>query len=477
MHMYASGKKDAADVIRRTLDAMQSGGIHDQLGGGFHRYSTDESWIVPHFEKMAYDNAALLLNYTHGYEIFRDEEYRKTASSITGFILSTLYGDAHFYSSQDADAFPGDDGDYWTWTAKEAASVLNEQEFNVIDLYFHLHGMPEMKERQRHVLYRHMPPSDISSKLMLSKERVTEIIENAKSRLLIERQKRPSPAVDRSVYASYTGMLSNALLQYSLTFQDKVARRSAEDAIVAYVRNSFDQEKGFSHSIENKIWGLLDDQVWMLHALLSLYSFKQSSYIVDILRRGMELLSNYEFRSGVLSDCDRKHGEQNVGFASLEQISIYDTPVMSSNAAASLLFLRSAYMLEWDENTERAKRIVSSLAHQCIAQGPYASSLFLSLKALLEPPSICHIVGSPDDPTFKELWRTAGTIHSPGKELLLIDIESVDADALSPTAANMIELCRNQGKPLAFVCRGRSCSPPVDNAAALLSLLSTETSP
>lgn len=476
MYMYHGGKREAASAIRRTLEGMQAGGIHDQLGGGFHRYSTDEEWIVPHFEKMAYDNAALLLNYVHGYQLFGGESFGETASSIVHFILQKLTGEDGFYASQDADATEGDDGDYWTWTASEASSLLEKGEFEVASLHFHLHGEPEMRGRGRHVLYRHMDLKTVASRLGISDAEAVELLSSAKRKMLAGRERRREPAVDRSIYSNYTGMIAASLLEYASVFQSSELADRVASILSRFAASSFSADRGFCHSPDRKVEGLLDDQIWMLHAFASLYCFRQDEETHSRLRRGVELLDLYATGNGLYSDRDVS-GRKDVGLASIPHVDVYDAPVMSSNSAAALLFLKVSHLLGQEEYIRRAEAIVNALCANSVSQGPYASSIFLALHQLLNPPMVCHIVGDPNSDVFKSMWSTASSLYSPGKSVLLINASEAQEDFLSETARSMLGAHRNARRDLAFVCEGRHCSMPVETPAALSALLRTGISP
>ena len=134
---FLTGDSSIGTAVRKTLTQMARGGIYDQLGGGFHRYSTDPYWLVPHFEKMADDNAWLLRNYADGYAVFRDPYFMETARGIIQFFMTELSDPAGgFYASMDADVTPEDEGGYFTWTAEEMKSVLDETEYEVLSLHY-----------------------------------------------------------------------------------------------------------------------------------------------------------------------------------------------------------------------------------------------------------------------------------------------------------------------------------------------------
>ena len=187
-------------AVRKTLESMARGGFHDQLGGGFHRYSVDASWIVPHFEKMADDNAWLLRNYCDAYSVFGDERFKEVAQGIIRFVRDVLSDpEGGFYASQDADVTPGDEGGYFTWTDEDLKRVLTDEEYRVLSLHFFhergsLHHDPAKK-----VLFVVMEPGEIAEKLGMAEKAVAENIGRGKRKLLTERDARQTPFVDTTL--------------------------------------------------------------------------------------------------------------------------------------------------------------------------------------------------------------------------------------------------------------------------------------
>src|SRR2546421_2179293 len=200
-------------IFTRTLTAMAKGGVYDQVGGGFHRYSTDPRWIVPHFEKMLYDNAGLLANYVHAWQLTRDPLYRETAEGILSWadeVLSDRQRGGYF-ASQDADVGLDDDGDYFTWTSDELRAAVNADEARVLALYFEVGERGEMHHNpKKNVLFVDQDPEAIAKALHLSGERVRALIASGMEKLKAARERRPMPAVDRTIFASWNGMMIGA---------------------------------------------------------------------------------------------------------------------------------------------------------------------------------------------------------------------------------------------------------------------------
>ena len=467
------GRREAYEPVRLTLDGMLRGGIHDQLGGGFHRYSTDEKWIVPHFEKMAYDNAGLLKNYIHAYQIFREEEYIKTAKGIVAFVSGTLSGKDGFYSSQDADAKQGDDGDYWTWSPVELADALGGEERKAASLHYHIHGKAELHRKDRHVLYRAMSLGEVAENMSRSEAEVASLLDTARKRMLESRSKRPTPIVDRNVFGSLNGMLASSFFEYALCNEDEDAFGTARKSVEHYIKKGFSAGKGFVHSLSGGgIWGLLEDQVNMMHASLDLFEMGSSTMAADVARQAGAILEGYSSPAGGLYDVDSSvYNGEEIGLVNSRGTPIHATPSQSPVSSAALLLLRTAAVFEDDATAKSARRIIRAIAPSCISSGAYAASIFLALDRMVNDIPLVVIAGSAAERGFGELKRAAAAVYMPGKETVLIDTDVADAGIYSTTMQSIIAKTREEGKPLAFTCMGRSCSPPAENPEKLLGSL------
>lgn len=470
LQLYSRGRKEARDPICLTLDGMLAGGIHDQVGGGFHRYSTDEKWIVPHFEKMAYDNAGLLRNYVHAWQLFGNTEYGATARDIAGFIGSTLSGPEGFYASQDADALPGDDGDYWTWSPSELAEVLEGDERKAATLRYHIHGMAEMHRSDRHVLFRAMNLDEIAGSLGMEQMQVADLIESARSKMLERRSKRQRPAVDSTVFGGWNGMLASSFFEYSRTFADDAASLRAKEAVDRYIRDAFSMEKGFRHTAsDHGVWGLLEDQVHMLHAVIDLFETCSEPDAAKVIGRATHLLEGYKSPAGGLSDMDPSvYSGENIGLSNAATVPLYDSPSQSPVAAGAHLLLRVASLFEDESAAQSARSIVRAVAPACVASGAYAASIFAVLDLVVNSIPMIVVAGSRSNPAMEKLIGAAGGLYLPGKETVLIDTDVADAGTYSGTMQSIISKSREAGRPLAFSCVGRSCSLPVEKPEDLL---------
>ncbi|HEX3352354.1 MAG TPA: thioredoxin domain-containing protein, partial [Terriglobales bacterium] len=186
------------EVFVPTLEKMACGGVYDQLAGGFHRYSVDERWIVPHFEKMSYDNSELLKNYVHGYQVFGHEFYAHVARDIIRWMDEWLSDREHggFYASQDADINLDDDGDYFTWTRDEAKAALSDDEFEAVALHYDIEAMGEMHHNPaKNVLWVRALPEEVASRMGIDAGKALDLLASAKTKLYAARLERPTPFI------------------------------------------------------------------------------------------------------------------------------------------------------------------------------------------------------------------------------------------------------------------------------------------
>src|SRR5258705_461323 len=211
-----SGNEDLREVIVTTLDKMARGGVYDQLAGGVPCYSVEERWIVPHFEKMCYDNSELLKNYVHAWQATGNEFFADVARDIIRWMDEWLSDRERggFYASQDADYSMDDDGDYFTWTLAEAKAVLTPEEAEVAELHYDINEIGEMHHNPaKNVLYIRANLDEIARRLGVNAERVRELLASAKKKMYAARLARPTPYVDRTMYVRCNGPCISAYLE------------------------------------------------------------------------------------------------------------------------------------------------------------------------------------------------------------------------------------------------------------------------
>jgi uncharacterized protein YyaL (SSP411 family) len=267
-------EKHLLAIVETTLEKMAFGGVYDQLAGGFHRYSVDERWLVPHFEKMSYDNSELLRNYLHAYQVTRNDFLRETSEGIIRWVNEVLSDQERggFYASQDADYSLDDDGDYFTWTLDEVRTVLTPEESRVIELYYDVEPHGEMHHNPaKNVLWIARNPFDIAKQLGLDEATVRLTIAKTKGKMLAARLLRPTPYIDKTMYVSWNAMFLSAYLDAARVLGDSLGgncRAFALKTLDRMMTEVWSESRGFAHRIGGPaLDGSLDDQVFSRAAL------------------------------------------------------------------------------------------------------------------------------------------------------------------------------------------------------------------
>ena len=364
----------AGHAVRRTLEAMALGGFHDQLGGGFHRYSTDQEWIVPHFEKMADDNAGLLTAYVDGYTAFGDERFRDVALGILAFTRSVLSDPrGGFFASQDADVTPDDEGGYFTWTDEEFRTVLDADEYEALSLHL-LHERAAMHhDPQKKVLFQSLSLNEVAASLGKSADEVRGIIRRGKEKLLQVRDKRRAPFIARKHYTSLNGMLISSSLRASAVLGDEGAREFGLQSLDRILKERL--VNGKLYHVEN-IPALLDDYINLIDSLTSAYEVTAGPLYLEQAEELMASCLNkfYDYDAGGFFDT----GEEVLG---MRMKRIEDIPHPSANAVAIVLLLKLNYLTgkeEYRRVAEQTLRVFSELAREL---GVHAGAYFCALDA------------------------------------------------------------------------------------------------
>jgi uncharacterized protein len=266
---FFTGQESIGLAVNKTLEAMAKGGFYDQIGGGFHRYSVDEAWTVPHFEKMADDNAWHLRNYLDAYSVFGNNYFKKIAEGTIHFIRSVFSGPGGgFYASQDADIVPEDEGGYFTWTEEEFREALNEEEYKVLSLHLLDERGAMHHDKSKKVLFVSMEAPEIVKKTGIDGRRVSSIIRVGKKKLLNRRNRRIPPFIDKTFYTSHNGMLISSFLKAFRVLGEK----DLQDFALKSLRKIID-----SYLINNELLhtegvkAFLDDYIYLIEALIAAY--------------------------------------------------------------------------------------------------------------------------------------------------------------------------------------------------------------
>jgi hypothetical protein len=470
-------------VVTNTLEHMGRGGVYDQLGGGFHRYAVDERWMVPHFEKMAYDNAGLLVNYLRAYQVTGNRFFRDIAEGMLSFVEDVLSNpQGGFYASQDADYSLIDDGDYFTWTLEETKAVLDALEAHVVSLYYHIEPQGEMQHNPaKNVLFVDQPFEAIAARVGLKPEEIGRVLARAKAKLLEARAKRPTPFVDKTIYASWNGMMISAFLQAFKVLGLAGARGRALATLDLLLAKAYDPEKGMYHSLVNgqpRVEGLLDDQVFMVAALLDAYEVTGTRVYFD---RALELLQTtlrrfWDDHGGGFFDAARDLNDR-LGNLTMSRKPFQDSPTPAGNSVAVLVLDRLASLAARLDFREKAEETLALLTSKAAAYGLFASTYGLALLNHLEPAVEVVVIGEAKDGRTSELLTTAYQVPRVGKRVLAFPPEVIENGQLPPGLAATLPNLPLTDAPLALVCIGSSCQPPVNTPEDLKEALAENVGP
>jgi uncharacterized protein YyaL (SSP411 family) len=474
-----------ATVITTTLTRMAQGGVYDQLAGGFHRYSVDERWIVPHFEKMSYDNSELLKNYVHGYQVFSFEFYAHVARDIIRWMDEWLTDRKHggFYASQDADIDLDDDGDYFTWTVEEARAPLTDDEFQAASLHYDINEAGEMQHNTaKNVLWVRALPEEIASRMGIEVARVLDLLASAKTKLYAARLERPTPFVDKTVYVNWNAMCVSAYLQAAQVLDLGDARRFALRSLDRILSEAWAPERGLSHVIayadvkaeKRFVRGLLDDYAFTVVACLDAFEvtgdisyFKFAQQIADEMVRRFG-----DPTSGGFFDTEASLEEKlQLGALSARRKPFQDAPTPAGNPSAAIALLRlhaCTYDAKYRDKAEDTLAVFAGAAEQF---GIYAGTYGIAATCVSKPHTQVVVVG--DDERAQALLKAAIAPFSLNKSVIhLTDSEAVAQNlppVLAETVPNLPAL--KDKKSAAVVCTDFACRPPVETPEELSAML------
>jgi uncharacterized protein YyaL (SSP411 family) len=472
-----SGDEQLRDVFVSTLEKMAHGGVYDQLAGGFHRYSVDERWIVPHFEKMSYDNSELLKNYVHAYQATSSEFFATVARDIIRWMDEWLSDREHggFYASQDADYSMDDDGDYFTWTLQEAQSVLTEEEARVACLHYDINEIGEMHHNPaKNVLYVRASLEEIANRLGLPREQVQTLLQSAKEKMYAARLKRPTPYVDKTVYSGWNALCISAYLEAAKVLQLETAEHFALRSLDRILAEGWQAENGLLHVLaysdanaeRRQIPGVLDDYAFTSVACLDAYEatadlsyFNFARRIADVMvERFFDPVSGGFFDTGKISS-----GEKVLGVLGTRRKPFQDSPTPAGNPVAAIALLRLYAYTNAPELRDKAELTIEILAGLAGQYGLFAATYGIAAVHLAHPHTQIVVVGNGE--LADRLYNAAVAPYSTSKAVLKLAADKAVPQNLPPALAETIPQLPavKEAKTVAVVCSGFTCQPPISD--------------
>ena len=482
------GNDSARDAFITTLVKMARGGVYDQLAGGFHRYSVDERWVVPHFEKMLYDNTELLRNYVHGFQSFVREDFHETALEIVKWLDTTMTDRERggFFASQDADVGLEDDGDYFTWTLDEARAALGPEELEFAAKYWDIGELGDVHHNPaKNVLHIRQSLGEIAASSATPLEHLHTLREAARFKLLAVRGSRPTPFIDRTLYTGWNAMGVTAYLEtarvlrldgprsFALLTLDRLLNEawdggSALDHVIAY-------EHVTARAAGENIPGTLDDYAFTVHACVDAWI---ASGIMNYYRAAVKLADAmivrfHDAAGGGFFDVALQP-KTPLGALSARRKPLQDSPTAAGNSTAIAALLRLDALGGNRQYREIAEDALGCFAGMVEHFGLYAGSYGLAAERLLLDPVQVVIVGA--GPEAVRLETLAMARFAVNKTVLRIDpAQLLEGDVPEALAETLLQIPPPDGaKAWAMVCRGRACLPPITEGEDLLKALEEE---
>jgi uncharacterized protein len=478
------GNAPAREAFTVTLEKMARGGVYDQLAGGFHRYSVDERWVVPHFEKMLYDNTELLRNYVHGYQSFVNEDFLRTSREIVAWLDAVMTDRERggFYASQDADVGLDDDGDYFTWTLDEARAALDEEELDLAAEYYDIGELGDMHHNPaKNVLHVEQTLEDMAAKRGREASALQALLSRAQVKLLAARAERPTPFIDRTLYTGWNAMAVTAYCEAARVLRPDLKIGAARDfalkTLDRILTEAWDGEAVLHHVIAYpdgleataKAPGTLEDYAFTIHACIDAWlAGGAMRYYHAAVKLAEAMIARFHDQKGggFFDAAATVPGSLPLGALAARRKPLQDAPTPAGNPTAAAALLRLEALSGRAEFRRIAEETLACFAGLVEHFGLYAGSYGLALERLLSDPVQVVVVGEGAEAEGLEAAAIAG--YAVNKTVIRLAPESLVPGGLPEALAETILAAPRPASTSAFVCRGRACLPPVADSAALL---------
>jgi uncharacterized protein YyaL (SSP411 family) len=461
-----TGDGNALNMVEKTLQSMRKGGIYDHIGFGFHRYSTDSTWLVPHFEKMLYDQALISLAYIEAFQATRKIEYKKTTEEILTYVLRDMTSpEGGFYSAEDADS-EGEEGKFYVWSMKALASILEENELNQVKKTYNIDANGNYLEEAS----RSRTGNNILYLTSFPDYKIQEKIEKIRSELFKEREKRIHPLKDDKILTDWNGLMIVALVKASMVFQEKKYLDAAKRAAGFILTHLRDKKGNLLHRYkdgESKIQGFLTDYTFFIWSLIELY---EATFDVFYLKTALEL-HGIQIRDF----WDEKIGGFFFTSINSEELlskpkEIYDGAIPSGNSIAMSNLLRLSYLTGDTELEEKADTLNRVFADK-IRANPLAHTQFLVAIDFVIGPSYSLVIGgNSNSEDTKTMINAFNEVYLPNKVFIHRKTEQDPPDI--DEYSNFVQFFDNlEDKATAYVCINKMCKPPTHDITKALEFL------
>ena len=462
----------ALKMAEKTLMAMRSGGIWDHIGLGFHRYSTDERWIVPHFEKMLYDQALISIACIETYQITKDETYKKIAQDIFTHVLHDMTSpEGGFYSALDADS-EGVEGKFYTWDKNEIKKIFPGKSSDIIIDFYNI-GKSDLESGS--VLYTGRSGEDMAStasKYGMSLQEFDKFIESSRKKLFSEREKRIHPFKDDKILTDWNGLMIAALSKGGIVFNNMEYTETAASAADFIISKLTGPDGSLLHRYRDRQSGIpanLDDYAFFIMGLLELY---ESGFDIEYLKKAIEynkyLADNF---------WDERNGgfyftTANTDLPGPRQKNVYDGAIPSGNSIALFNLIKLARITGDQSLEDKANKLAVAFSGT-IVKAPQAYTQFISSFDFAQGPFYeVVIAGDPGSKETKKVLNSIVSVFIPNRVLLLKNPggKGTGISRIAPYTKDM-QMINN--KPTIYICSGYSCKSPTNDLNEALRMLSS----
>lgn len=461
-----SNDPTALEMVEKTLERMGRGGMYDQLGGGFHRYSTDEYWLVPHFEKMLYDQALTAIAYTETYQATGKPYYADIVRGIFMYVLRDMTSpEGGFYSAEDADS-EGVEGKFYVWTPDEVIKILGERDGKIFCDYYDVSREGNFEEKN--ILHVDKPLDAFAKLEGIQTEELQELLRTAREKLFAERQKRIHPHKDDKILTSWNGLMIAALARGAQALH---APEYAQAAVRAtdFILNALHRKDGTLlrryRSGEAAIPGYLDDYAYFVWGLIDLYEATfETKYLKTALELNKQMIENFWDEKGGGLFFGGKRNEQLIA----QTKEIYDGATPSGNSVALFNMLRLGRVAGNPGLGKMADQIMKAFG-ETINQYPSGYTQFMcALDFALGPTKEIVIAGEPDQKDTQQILQEIEKRFLPRKVLLL---NSLKDKSLGEIAGFVKEQKPIENKATVYICENYACKAPANEINKIIQLL------
>jgi len=466
-----TGNGKALEMAEKTLHAMRRGGIYDHIGFGFHRYSTDERWLVPHFEKMLYDQAMIAIAYTEAYQATKKQEFKETAQEIFAYVLRDMASpEGGFYSAEDADS-EGVEGKFYLWKEEEVRDVLGDKEGSLIISVLNIKKRGNFAdEASRNILHLYKSSAEMSSELGVSEEELRSRFERARQKLFSFREKRVPPLKDDKILTDWNGLMIAALARGAQVFDEQRYAKAAKSSADFILKSMFAGGR-LLHRYRDaraEIAANLDDYAFFVWGLLELYEATfEVSYLKAALAINDSMITHFwdDEKGGFYFTAD--DGESIL----VRQKEIYDGAMPSGNSAAMLNLLRLGRITANSKLEEMAAQIEQAFSSR-IREMPLGYTYLASAMDFAAGPSYEVVVaGDSKAADTKAMLKALRKIFLPNKIVLFLPSEQ-ELPEIAYLAEFTKQLQSIKGRATAYVCTNYSCKLPTTDISQMLEQLS-----